>query len=171
MTTRIDLTPLPQGDVRLIDSPTAQDLLASTELARLAYVAKDGTPRVLPMLFVWTGEELVLPTFAVSHKVASLRANPAVAVTIDRAGPPPGVLLLRGRVELTEVGGVLPEYARAHERYYGPEQAAAAIAEVDTPDIRMIRIALRPDWVGVIDFQTRFPGGSTADEFAKRGEA
>jgi hypothetical protein len=80
-------------------------------------------------------------------------------------------LLLRGRVELTEVGGVLPEYARAHERYYGPEQAAAAIAEVDTPDIRMIRIALRPDWVGVIDFQTRFPGGRTADEFAKRGEA
>jgi hypothetical protein len=35
----------------------------------------------------------------------------------------------------------------------------------------MIRIALRPDWVGVIDFQTRFPGGNTADEFAKRGEA
>jgi general stress protein 26 len=162
---------LPQGDVRLLDDPIAQRLLASTELARLAYVARDGTPRVLPMLFHWTDEEFVLPTFAGSHKVAALLANPAVAVTIDTAGPPPNVLLLRGRVDVTEVDGILPEYEQAQVRYYGPENAAAAIAEVAKPGVRMVRIALRPSWVGVIDFQTRFPGGGTAEDFAKRGDS
>jgi hypothetical protein len=143
-------------------------MLASVELARLAYLAKDGTPRVLPMLFHWTGDELVLPTFAGSHKVAALRANPDVAVTIDRAGPPPDLLLLRGRVELVEAPGVLPEYEQAHRRYYGPEQAAAAVADAAKPGVRMVRIALRPSWVATIDFQTRFPGGS-AEDFADRG--
>jgi hypothetical protein len=40
-----DVTVLPQGDVGLLDSAVAQRLLVSTELARLAYVAGDGTPR------------------------------------------------------------------------------------------------------------------------------
>lgn len=44
--TRDELAALPQGDVRLLDTDSAQGLLASTELARVAYVAADGTPRV-----------------------------------------------------------------------------------------------------------------------------
>ena len=147
-----------QGDLALINNPVAQRLLASRELARLAYVAKDGTPRVLPMLFHWTGDELVLPTFANSAKVRSLRANPELAVTIDSFGPPPEVLLLRGRVTLTEVQGVLPEYIAAHVRYYGEEQGRANTADLEQAQgVRMVRIALRPSWVGVIDFQTRLP--------------
>ena len=50
---------LPQGDLRLLESEAAKRLLASTVPARLAYVAADGTPRVLPTWFHWTGEELV----------------------------------------------------------------------------------------------------------------
>lgn len=160
-----------QGHPELIDHPVAQELLGSTELARLAYVAKDGTPRVLPMLFHWTGSELVLPTFAGTHKVASLLRNPSVAVVIDRAGPPPAVLQMRGTVELTEVAGVLPEYVAAQRRYYGDDQAAAAQADGDERGVRMVRIALRPDWVGVVDFMTRFPGGGTAEDFADRGRS
>lgn len=149
---------MPQGDVQLIHTPVAQRLLESRELARLAYVAKDGTPRALPMLFHWTGEELVLPTFANAAKVRSLRANPELAVTIDSFGPPPEVLLLRGRVTLTEVDGVLPEYIAAQVRYYGEEQGRANTADLEAAQgVRMVRIALRPSWVGVIDFQTRFP--------------
>lgn len=33
----------------------ARELLASTAAAHLAYVAKDGTPRVVPVGFYWTG--------------------------------------------------------------------------------------------------------------------
>ncbi len=149
---------LPQGDPGLLDTEVARRLLGSRELARLAYTAADGTPRVMPMLFHWTGTELVLSTFAGSAKIAALRARPAVAITIDTAGPPPEVLLIRGPAEVTDVAGIVPEYRLAHHRYYGPEQGEAHVAQADRPGTRMARIAVRPDWVGVLDFQTRLPG-------------
>ncbi|MFI7697991.1 pyridoxamine 5'-phosphate oxidase family protein [Nonomuraea sp. NPDC049480] len=152
------MSELPQGDVRLLDHEVARKLLTSTELARVAYVAKDGTPRVLPMLFHWNGEELVLPTFSGSAKLPALRARPDVAITIDVPGPPPEVLLIRGRAEIIEVDGLLPEYRAAHHRYYGEEQGERNLAQADQPGVRMGRIAVRPTWVGVLDFQTRLPG-------------
>ena len=150
-------TPLAQGDVALLEHGTARQLLESTELARLAYTASDGTPRVLPMLFTWTGDEFVMASFPGAAKIAALRARPDVAITVDRPGPPPEVLLLRGPIEVTEVAGLVPEYVAAHHRYYGPEAAAQTIAHLDRPGARMVRLAVRPRWVGVIDFQTRFP--------------
>ncbi|MDP9116390.1 MAG: pyridoxamine 5'-phosphate oxidase family protein [Actinomycetota bacterium] len=76
----------------------AQRLLASTEYARIAYIARDGTPRLNPMLFHWNGTEIVLPSFATAAKLRAIRANPAVAITIDSAGPPaPGAAVARHR--------------------------------------------------------------------------
>ncbi|MEV4490308.1 pyridoxamine 5'-phosphate oxidase family protein [Micromonospora coxensis] len=162
------ITDLPQGDPRLLDTDLARELLTSTELARLAYVAPDGTPRVLPMMFHFTGDEVVFATFGGAHKIAHLRARPQVAVTIDTAGNPPRVLMLRGPVTVTDVPGVVAEYIAAHERYGGPEQAAATLAEIDHPDLVMARIGLRPTWVGLLDFVTRFPGGGTAADIVRR---
>ena len=147
-----------QGDLRLIDDPIAQRLLASPELARLAYTAKDGTPRVSPMLFQWTGEEVVFGAYAGSHKLASLRRHPDVAISIDVPGPPPEVLLLRGRAELGAVGDIVPEYAQAHRRYYGDEQGTANVEGMRAAGVRMVRVAVRPTWVGTLDFRTRVPG-------------
>ena len=48
-----------QGDLSLLDDPVAQTLLHSTSLARLAYVWRDDTPRVVPIWFHWTGNEIV----------------------------------------------------------------------------------------------------------------
>jgi dihydroflavonol-4-reductase len=42
---------LPQGDLRLLESDVAQRLLASTIPARVAYIARNGTPRVVPTWF------------------------------------------------------------------------------------------------------------------------
>ena len=161
---------LPQGDTRLLDTEAAQQLLNSTELARFAYVAKDGTPRVLPIGFHWNGAELVFATFEGAAKVAALRARPAVAVTIDTTNVPPAALLVRGDVTMTDVDGVVPEYALMQHRYYGPEMAAQSVADIEQAGRRMVRIALRPTWVGVFDFQTRFPGGGSAEDFARRGQ-
>lgn len=157
--TSASLTDLPQGDVRLLAGVTAQRLLCSRELARLAYVAHDGTPRIMPMMFHWSADEaeIVFATFAGAHKIAALRARPDVAITIDTAGPPPEVLLLRGQARVADIDGVVPEYALAHQRYYGPEQGARNVAAVDRPGLRMARIAVSPTWVGVLDFTTRFP--------------
>jgi hypothetical protein len=163
-----DTMKLPQGDLRLLESDTAKRLLASTVPARFAYVAADGTPRVLPTWFYWTGEELVMPTFvAAPHiqrpaaRLKALRANPNVAVTIDTESFPPNVLLIRGRVLITEVQGIVPEYRLAAHRYMGEEPAAAYLAQVEQPGTAMARIALRPAWVGVIDFETRLPDTMT----------
>ena len=107
---------LPQGDLRLLDTPVAVHLLASATPARLAYVAEDGTPRVVPTWFHWNGEELVMPTFVAAphirrpaRRIASLRANPAVALSIDTDGSPPHVLLVRGEATVEDIDGVFRE--------------------------------------------------------------
>ncbi len=158
-------TPLPQGDLRLLDTPVAARLLASAIPARLAYVAEDGTPRVVPTWFHWTGEELVMPTFyAAPHirrparRIASLRVNPAVALSIDTDAQPPHVLLVRGRATIEDVDGVAPEYESSARLYLGDEAAAGLLSMVDDPSTRMARIAVRPAWVGLLDFETRLPG-------------
>jgi hypothetical protein len=50
----------PQGDLRLLNTDVARALLAAPWPAHLAYTAWGATPRVTPMNFVWTGEELVI---------------------------------------------------------------------------------------------------------------
>src|SRR6266700_7865587 len=115
---------LPQGDLGLLESDTAKRLLSSTIPARFAYIALDGTPRLVSTWFHWTGELLAMPTFlAAPHvrhpaqRLRALRANPVVAVTIDTDSFPPEVLSIRGRAELKDIEGVPPEYAIAARRY------------------------------------------------------
>ena len=155
---------LRQGDLGLLRSEVAQRLLASTIPARLAYVASDGSPRVMPTWFHWTGEVLSMPTFlAAPHvrhapgRLQALRANPEVAVTIDTETWPPEVLTVRGRAAISEVAGIPSEYASAAHRYLGEEAARAYLGQIDQPGTRMVRVDVHPAWVGVLDFQTRLP--------------
>jgi hypothetical protein len=69
------------------------------------------------------------------------------------------VLLVRGSVRLETVNGVVPEYAMAAERYFGPEQGKAWAGQMASmvKDQGMVRITITPEWVGLLDFQTRFP--------------
>ena len=155
---------LKQGDLDLLESDLARRLLSSRIPARFAYIATDGTPRVLGTWFHWTGEVLAMPTFlAAPHvrhaagRLRALRANPEVAVTIDTETFPPEVLTIRGRVEIREFEGIPPEYASAARRYLGEEAAREYLAGIDQPGTRMARIDLRPAWVGVLDFRSRLP--------------
>ncbi len=149
--------PVQQGDVALLRLPAAQELLHSSIPARLAYVAADGTPRVVPIWFHWNGREIVLGTPPRAPKVKSLRARPKVALTIDDNSFPHKVLLIRGTARLSTVKGVVPEYAASAERYFGAEQGRAWVAQLGGMMPEMVRIAITPEWVGVLDFQTRFP--------------
>jgi hypothetical protein len=149
--------PPTQGDSALLTDPIAQELLQSTAPARLAYTWHDGTPRVIPIWFHWTGEELVLGTPVDAPKVAALEAEPAVAVTIDSEGWPPHALLIRGRAAITTVDGVPVEYAAAARRYLGESQGGAWATQAAQLMGQSARIAIRPDWVAILDFETRFP--------------
>ena len=162
---------LPQGDLRLLETEVAQRLLHSKELARVAYTGRDGKPRVVPMMFHWNGSEVVLASFAGALKIPALRERPDVAITIDTSVHPPEILLIRGTATLTEVDGIVPEFIEANYRYGGPEFGASRIAEVNHPGVRMVRIGVRPSWVGVLDFRTRFSGGRNETDLRAAGSA
>jgi hypothetical protein len=145
-----------QGDPALLDDPVAQELLNSRHPAHLAYTWRDGTPRVVPIWFHWTGSAVVMASPANAPKVHALNGGSQVAVTIDSYEFPYKVLYLRGRIAVDDVVGVAPEYAAAARRYFGEEQGAAWIGQLPA-DMVMRRMTLRPEWVGVLDFQTRLP--------------
>ena len=153
-TPHTETTALPQGDVGLLRTAVAQRLLAAPLTARLAYTGADGTPRLIPINYHWTGEELVMGAFDDSYKIKDLRAHPDVAVCIDTEDGAPNVLMLRGKVTLENVEGVVPEYAAAQRQRMG--EAAEGYLEL-VSGLNMVRIALRPTWVGVVDFEERFP--------------
>ena len=106
-----ELMALPQGDLRLLQTDLAQRLLASRQLARFAYVAKDGTPRNVPIAFAWNGSQIVMCTSKNAPKLPALRNNPTVALTIDTEVHPPKILLIRGRAELDFVDGIPDDFA------------------------------------------------------------
>src|SRR5918999_5265202 len=144
------------GGPELLDDPVARELLASTIPARFAYNWKDGTPRVVPIWFHWNGEEVVMGTLLGAPKLSALQTGDRVAMTIDSNEPPHHVLSIRGTVQVSEVQGVVPEYARAAERYLGKEQGRAYAASLPA-GIKMGRIAVRPEHLVILDFETRFP--------------
>lgn len=148
-----------RGDLALLRHPVAEQLLRAAIPVRLAYLAGDGTPRVVPMIFHWTGTEVVVATWPDDPKVAALRAHPRVALTIDPEAPPYRVLQVRGAAEVALVAGLPPEAEAAAARFMGPEGGQAWAEQTRRLSARMARIAIRPDWVDVLDFETRFPGG------------
>jgi PPOX class probable F420-dependent enzyme len=148
-----------RGDLALLANPVAQQLLQSTIPARLAYLALDGTPRVVPMQFHWTGEEVVVSCWPDDPKVAAIRAHPRVALTIDTAEPPFRVLQIRGTAAVRQVDGVPPEMEAASTRYMGPEAGQAWVEQAARLSPQVARIGIRPAWVDVLDFETRLPGG------------
>ncbi len=59
----------PTEITEILNRPISQELLAR-DLTRLAYVAKDGTPRSIPIAFTWNGSQIgmvhivITPTWA-----------------------------------------------------------------------------------------------------------
>lgn len=150
-----------KGHRELLAEPLAQQLLASTIPARVAYTWTDGTPRVASLWFHWDGSDLVLATFGPAPKLKALRTGSRVALTIDTDAAPNHVLSIRGTAEVTAVSGVVPEYAQAAARYLGIDDGQAYIASLP-PDVRMARIAIHPEAVVLLDFETRFPSALAA---------
>jgi hypothetical protein len=156
-----------QNVMALLNDPIAQELLASTNMAKLAYVWKDGTPRVVPIWFHWNGKEIIFGTFTTSPKAQVLCDNVRVAVTIDSQAWPYRVLSIRGPIRAEVVKGVVPEYAAAAERYFGPEQGKGWVEQVGQLFAHMTRLILTPEWVNILDMEQRFPSAIAAAMAAK----
>jgi hypothetical protein len=136
----------------------ADEILRTATLARIAYDGIDGTPRVIPIGFLWTGATVVVATHPTSPKFAALRVRPRVALTIDTPSPPRSVLL-RGDAEIEVLDGVVPEYLEAAAKSMAGEEFAAFERSCREIYDVMARISIAPDWARYFDFGAgRFPG-------------
>ena len=147
----------PNEITEILNRPFSQELLAR-DLTRLAYVAKDGTPRNVPIAFTWNGTEIVMCTSTNAPKLHALRNDPTVALTIDTEVHPPKILLIRGRAELDVVEGIPDEYLQMNGTYtMTDEQRVEWEAGVRALYDGMVRIVVTPTWVKLIDFETTLP--------------
>lgn len=149
--------PTEQGSLALLDDPVAQRLLQSSIPARVAYTWTDGTPRVVPLVFHWNGTEFVFGTSPDALKMKALRDGEKVAVTIDSDDFPYKVLQVRGAVRTDVVSGIAEEYRAATIRSLGEEMGTAWLGNMEQLVTEMARIFVTPEWVGILDFETRFP--------------
>lgn len=143
-------------DQRDIDSElaSAKELLDSTTVGHLAYTVSDGTPRVIPVGFYWTGAQFVISTAATAPKVAALSARPDVALAIDAGGTPEHsrALSVRGRADIRIVDGVVEEFLAAARQSMTAEAAAQFEQSAREMYDRMARIAITPRWARYYDF-------------------
>lgn len=146
-----------QGDLSLLQHPAAQEMLHSKIPARVAYVWTDGTPRVVPIWFHWNGSEIVMASPPKAPKLKALAKNPKVSLTIDDNVFPHKVLLIRGTARLDTVNGIVPEYEACAARYFDAALAKQWLTQLRTMVSSQVRITVTPEWVGLLDFQTRFP--------------
>ena len=141
----------------MLDHPLARELLRDVPTLSLSYVARDGSPRGVPIAYLHDGDRFRMWTIPHSAKVAALRADPRVSLAIDVRGFPPRLLLARGRAELTEVEGVPDGYLEASHRTMAREAWGDFDARVRAMYPSMVEIAVAPDWAKLIDFETTLP--------------
>jgi general stress protein 26 len=163
------MTMQPDAIAEVLNRPISQELLAR-DITRLAYVAKDGTPRTIPIGFTWNGTEIVMCTTKNAPKLHALRDNPTVALTIDTEVHPPKILLIRGTAELDVVDGIPDEYLQMNGSYQmSAEQRVEWEAEVRSLYDGMVRVVVTPTWAKLIDFETTLP--TPVEELMREREA
>jgi hypothetical protein len=141
----------------ILAKPYAQQLLDGPEPARMAYEGLDGDPRAIPIGFWTEGGRILMATLPKSAKVAALRDNPRVALTIDQGAFPPKVLLIRGTAEIELVAGVPDGYLTAGHKVMTDEQYGEWVAGVQALYDEMAVITITPTWAKLLDFETTLP--------------
>ncbi|WP_433160488.1 pyridoxamine 5'-phosphate oxidase family protein [Kribbella sp. CA-247076] len=150
-------TMTPEEIATILAKPYAQALLNGNEPARMAYTGLDGDPRAIPIGFWTEGTQIVMATASKSAKVAALRKNPRVALTIDTGAFPPKVLLIRGSAEVEVVQGVPEGYLTAGHKVMTDEQYPDWEAGVKALYSEMVVITITPTWTKLLDFETTIP--------------
>jgi hypothetical protein len=102
--------------MNVLTDPLAQQLLQSPLVTRLGYSGLDGSPRVVPIGYLWNGTSFIMCTAVKAPKVRALTANPKVAMTIDTDTQPPHILLVRGTASVEIVDGVPDEFLEASRK-------------------------------------------------------
>jgi PPOX class probable F420-dependent enzyme len=138
----------------MTDAQVRAFLEYGTRTAKLATVAPDGQPHVVPVWFVLDDEDLVVTTMSGSMKARHMALNPRVAVSVDDERPPFAFVAIRGTATLhPNPADLLNWTTRIARRYFpGPESddLARQYAGIDDLIVRIrIHSAIgRADVVG-----------------------
>jgi hypothetical protein len=159
------MTTITDACTTLMTDPVAQELLRSPIPARFAYTWRDGTPRVIPIWFHWTDEEILLGAPPNSPKMKVLAERPAVSLTIDSNDWPCKALIIRGTASVTIEADPFPEWLLTAQRYIGDDAGRNMLALVQETFPAWARIAVRPDEVRILDFGAgKFPSAWSAGQ-------
>jgi nucleotide-binding universal stress UspA family protein len=152
----------------------------------LSETAEDPVLEGLPVSPLVVGGLAGAPAQAVLAAVRDAGAGLVVMATHGRSGVPRAilgsvadavvarspvpVLLIRGAATVEPMDGVPEEYAEATYRMLGDEGGRAWLAQIEAIDFTAwARVAITPEWVGILDFERRFPNGlERAVEAARR---
>jgi hypothetical protein len=150
-----------EANLILKTNPVAQSLLQSTHTGHLAYLWRDGKPRVVPMWFLWTGEEILMGAPPNSPKMKVLAEHPDIAFNIDKGDWPYQSLTIRGTARITTVDQPIektfPEYIAMARRYLGEEGSQMFLDLHLKTFSDWIRIAVHPEEVRILDMTQSFP--------------
>ena len=126
---------------KMTEDQIREFLAVGTRTAKVATVAGDGRPHVMPVWFVLDGEELVFTTGRDTLKGRHLRREPRIALCVDDDQPPFAFVSVRGRARLIEEADDLLDWAtRIAERYVGPDQAEAYGRRNAVPTELLVRV-------------------------------
>jgi hypothetical protein len=143
----------------ILDDEVTRALVGRSPVMRVAYSGRDGAPRVVPVAYLLRNGRFVFCTFASAVKVAALRADARVAITIDTPHPDLCCLLVRGTVAIDIVEGVPTEYLEASYRTVPADQHAEFERQVRGLYDQMARFTVTPTFVRLNDFQRTAPKG------------
>jgi PPOX class probable F420-dependent enzyme len=120
---------------------TARAVIESGRLAHIVTINRDGSPHVTIVWVGLDGDEIVIGKLMADRKVANIRRDPRVSLSIEAEGEQWGMqnyLVVEGTARITE-GGAPALLHDLAQRYIGPGTQFPPMP--DPPDGFIIRIA------------------------------
>jgi PPOX class probable F420-dependent enzyme len=106
---------MPKGEV----AESYRDIFESRALGHLATIGSDGRPQVNPVWYISDGRYVYLSVKPETVKYRNLRANPAVAMSIEDPANPVRYLEVRGEVVAFELFDTLVWVNELARKYTG----------------------------------------------------
>lgn len=103
--------------------------MRAPRIATLVTLSREGSPMAVPVWYEWDGERARVFTSRNSSKIARIRRDPRVCLSIaEPAGVPEAWVTIEGEATVEEHGGY-DLAQRLAPRYYEPEKAARVLRE------------------------------------------
>ena len=110
---------------------------------KLAFTAKDGSPRVVPIWFIVEGDDLVFNTGASTLKGRAIARDPRIALCVDDERPPFAYVTVRGEARVSEeLADVRRTAGEIGGRYMGADRAEEYGARNGVPGELVVRLSL-----------------------------